>query len=138
MPKLVGEVEMVSLRIRLPKSTLQELNDYAKDSGMYENHFYQAAIVAGARLLAQVFRNNLYLGPIEYNDADSVEAAAEEMSLRAKADRLRRAKLRGPRPKKRTRVDDWREGLLTGGVIPPSLDMGVLDSEYNGNDGEED
>lgn len=107
--KLVGDPQMTRLSIRLPKKTLDELNEMALDSGMYQTFFYQASIIVGARRLWQLFNGEVLLQPMPDDDTTK-DGVTKEMTMREKAERLNSTRL--GRSRRRGRAQDYMDGLL--------------------------
>ncbi len=59
MPKYIDGAEMKRITIRLPENTLNEIDSYIQDAGMYRTYFFTAALILGARTLAGVFASSL-------------------------------------------------------------------------------
>ena len=59
MPKYMDGEQMTRITIRLPENTLNEIDGYIQDAGMYRTYFFTAALILGARTLAGVFAASL-------------------------------------------------------------------------------
>src|SRR4051812_19923426 len=54
MAKYSPDAQMVRVTVRVPKNTLDELDQHVLEAGVYRTYFLSVALVMGARMLAQV------------------------------------------------------------------------------------
>jgi hypothetical protein len=83
MPKMTGGVKTGRYYIRLPEETMAEIDEYIKESGMYQAYFLSNALIVGARITAR------QLNPEQFYTHEMVEAMA------ASAGRVNRQKESG-------------------------------------------
>jgi hypothetical protein len=73
MPKMTGGIKTGRYYIRLPEETIAEIDEYIKESGMYQAYFLSNALIVGARVMAR------QLNPERFYTHDMVEAMASNM-----------------------------------------------------------
>lgn len=74
MPKMAGNVKTGRYYIRLPEDTMAEIDEYIKESGMYQAYFLSNALIVGARVIAR------QLSPERFYTQEMVEALAANTS----------------------------------------------------------
>src|SRR4051812_30258639 len=81
MPNLKG-TKTDRITIRLPESTISELEELAEKSGLYRATFFGGALVAGARHLAQFFEKD-YLRASQEDPTHEVQEGSQEQEIRS-------------------------------------------------------